>query len=261
MAATFRYRLTLAYVGTSYGGWQRQSNTVAIQQVVEEALEPIVGGPVRIFGAGRTDAGVHAEGQVAHLELVRPLAADALVGGVNHHLPDDIRVMDACVVGPDFDARGSAVAKEYRYRMSRRRVVSPSRAMATLRVDEGIDVARLQSAADLVVGRHDFSAFAKSGGSHTQPWRRVFRSQVMQDGPELTYVCIGDGFLRGMVRALVGTLLWIGQGRLDVEAMSSLLAGGRRAEAGPSAAARGLCLARVFYPGDAGFHPGDEGWN
>ena len=228
-------------------------NAMAIQQLVEEALERVVSAPVRIVGAGRTDAGVHAEGQVAHFTLDRDFAPDSIVGGANHYLPPDIRVLAASRVAADFHARAQALAKEYRYRLSRRSVLLPADAPVVVRVDPDIDVSRMAEAAALIEGRHDFSAFAKSGGSHRQPWRRVFRAQLVDDGTEITFRCIGDGFLRGMVRALAGTLLWVGQGRSDVQQMARLLAGGERAQAGPNAPARGLCLVQVFYPGEPGW--------
>ena len=145
------------------------------------------------------------------------------------------------------------MAKEYRYQLSRRSVLPPALAPAAVRVDPDLDVDRMRTAAALIEGHHDFSAFAKTGGAHTQPWRRVFDSRLLEDGPELVYRCLGDGFLRGMVRALVGTLLWVGKGRTSLDDFVSLLEGGSRSDAGPSAPARGLCLARVFYPDEGGW--------
>jgi len=243
------YRLTLAYLGGAYGGWQRQANTVAVQEVVETALERLAGEPVRLVAASRTDAGVHAAGQEAHVRMSRPWPARALVEGVNRHLPADVRVLRASEVAADFHARGWAVAKEYHYILSREPVLSPFAAATTVRISPRHDLERFRRAAALLEGRHDFRAFARAGGSHQQTWRRVFRADALERGPSgLVFRVIGDGFLRGMVRALVGTMLWVAAGRLTHEQWAALLEGADRSQAGPSAPARGLTLVRVFYP-------------
>ena len=250
------YRLTVSYLGTAYGGWQRQLNTVAVQQLVEESIEQVVGEPVRVTGASRTDAGVHARGQELHLRLSNPCSVGALVGGSNHYLPADIRVMRAQRVCDAFNARAWALAKEYHYRMSLRPVLSPFEAPASLRVGRHFDAHRFRAGLALLEGRHDFAAFARSGGAHTQTWRRVFLAQLLEQGPDLVFRIVGDGFLRGMVRALVGTLLWVARGKMELGTFSSLLAAGARSQAGPSAPAKGLTLIRVHYPNGGWFWQG-----
>jgi tRNA pseudouridine38-40 synthase len=240
--------LTLAYLGAGFGGWQRQTNARSVQEVVEIALERVVGEPVRLHGASRTDAGVHAAGQEAHLTLARSWPARALVEGTNHHLPPEVRVLRALPVAPGFHARGWAVAKEYQYRMSRRPVLSPFEAPTMVRVSERLDLDRFRQGAALLEGGHDFRAFARSGGSHRQTRRRVFVADLAEHGPDVTFRIVGDGFLRGMVRAVVGSLLWVASGRLSLERWAALVEGADRSEAGPSAPACGLTLMRVIYP-------------
>ena len=173
---SWNHRLTLAYLGSGFAGWQRQSNAVTVQEVVETALEQVVGEPVRVHGASRTDAGVHAAGQEAHVVLSRPWPASALIEGINRHLPSDVRVLRAVTVAPGFNARSWAVAKEYRYRMSRRRELPPFESAVTARVPDRLDLDSVRAAVALLRGRHDWSAFARTGGSHTQTFRRVFHA-------------------------------------------------------------------------------------
>jgi tRNA pseudouridine38-40 synthase len=244
------YRLTISYRGTAYGGWQRQPNARTVQEVLEEALGDLLGilPPPRLCGASRTDAGVHARGQVAHLVLPRPFPPRGLVHGTNTRLPEDVRVMAAAEAPEGFDARRSATAKEYRYRLSRVPVISPLEALFVAGVDPRVDVAAMAEACRHLPGRHDFSAFALSGGGHRDPRRRVLAAGWTESGPELAFTVTGDGFLRGMVRSLVGTLVEVGLGKRTPDDFAALLAGAPRAAAGPTAPAHGLTLEQVFYP-------------
>ncbi|MCY3971798.1 MAG: tRNA pseudouridine(38-40) synthase TruA [Acidobacteria bacterium] len=246
-----KYSLRIAYIGTDYAGWQRQDNAPAVQQVVEEALARILGRSVTVHGASRTDAGVHAHGQVAHLTVATAAAPKetgrALVFGANRHLPAAIRVLAAETVDDAFHARKSATCKTYRYRLCRARVIDPFRAPFVVPAPVGLDLEAMKRAASMLLGRHDFSAFAKSGGSHGQPERTIQRAEWTEAGDELTFVVAGDGFLRGMVRALAGTTLEVGRSRRSLDDFASLLRGGPRSSAGPNAPALGLCLEQVEY--------------
>jgi tRNA pseudouridine38-40 synthase len=259
------YRLIVSYRGTAYAGWQRQENALTVQQVLEEALARLLGSSFpapfsgatgfTVVGASRTDAGVHARGQAVHLVLPGPFPPGGLVQGTNHHLPEDVRVLAAEAMPEGFHARKHAIGKEYHYRLSRAAVLSPLDSPFVVRVDPRIDLGRLAAATARLPGRHDFSAFAAAGGSHRQPFRRIFTAEwgTPEDASEeIRFRVVGDGFLRGMVRALVGTLVDVGLGRRSMEDLALLLGGGVRSAAGPTAPAHGLVLARVLYPAEEG---------
>lgn len=240
-------KLTIAYRGAAYSGWQRQDNARTVQQVIEEALSALAGKPLRIVGASRTDAGVHARGQVAHLEGADGLPDRALVFGVNHHLPEDVRILDIERMLEGFHARKCAESKLYSYRLIRTEVLSPVDAPYAVRVNPQLDIVGMQKMCDLLVGEHDFSAFALTGGSHRCPRRRIFSARCEERGAEILFLVSGNGFLRGMVRALVGTLIEVGLRRRSLDGVSELLRGGDRAAAGPTAPACGLTLEGIEY--------------
>jgi tRNA pseudouridine38-40 synthase len=246
-----RYVLTLAYEGTRFAGWQRQSNALAVQQLLEEALAKLTGESVRTVGAGRTDAGVHAEGQAVSLALRRDFPPERLLGGLNHHLPADVRVRAACRAPAGFDARRDARAKVYRYRLATTVPPPPRVARFVVPAPPELDPGRLAAGARALAGRHDFAAFALAGGAARTSVRRIFCAAFDErptaGGSELVFRIAGEGFLRGMVRSLVGTLIEVGTGRRSLADFASLLAGGERGAAGPTAPARGLCLERVDF--------------
>jgi tRNA pseudouridine38-40 synthase len=249
-------RLELAWDGTRYAGWQRQPDAATIQQTLEEALARLTGESVAAIGAGRTDAGVHARGQVVSFRLERDFPVSGLVHGTNHHLPADVRVVAAAAAREDFHARRSALAKEYRYRLWRGRTPPPDRAPFVVETDLGLPLDRLAAAARLLVGEHDFAPFSVTGGTPGPTSRRIFAAAWEEEGGELIFRVTGEGFLRGMVRRLVGTQLEVARGHRSLDALAALLGDPDAGEAGPSAPARGLSLERVDYADGPGAGPG-----
>lgn len=240
--------MTIAYRGTAYAGWQRQANALTVQEVVEEALARLAGHAVSVAGASRTDAGVHAAGQAAHADLRADLPARALTHGTLPFLPHDVRIVAASSCPDGFHARFDARAKEYRYRLVRCAVLSPLDSPFAARADPELDLGRVRAATRFLIGRHDFSAFALAGGAHTDPRRTIQRAEWVEEGERIEFRVVGDGFLRGMVRAVVGTLLEVGMGRRGADEFAVLLDGGQaRGAAGPTAAPEGLRLERVIY--------------
>ena len=243
------YRLTLEYDGEGFEGWQLQaSGRRTLQGALEAAVARVTGQRVRVVAAGRTDAGVHAEGQVASLQLESDLEAGRLRRALNGVLPRDIAVVDAARAPDTFHARRDALSKLYRYRIWNGRDRSPLRERRALCLGRALDLAAMRRAARAFEGTHDFASFQAAGSSVASTERRLLRLEVTGEagaGVELLFE--GDGFLRQMVRILTGTLLAVGSGRWAPEDMPAILAARDRREAGPTAPARGLTLVAVRY--------------
>ncbi len=267
------FKMTIAYDGTNYVGWQRQASGRSVQGVIEDALRELDGRDVVLHGAGRTDAGVHALGQVASCTLHCAMASDVVRRALNARLPPDVRVVSAAEAALDFHARFRARAKTYRYRICNADVMSPFERHYAWHVFGALDVEAMDAAARLLEGRHDFAAFQTASGSASTE-RTVMRSRatrrtlsatedtedkeeqtdlalrvpcVVRGGALITYEITGDGFLRHMVRAIVGTLVDIGRGRRSIGEMREVLVSRDRRRAGPTAPAHGLFLVGVEY--------------
>ena len=252
------FKLTIAYDGTAFVGWQRQAAGTSIQGLVEEAVSHLDGRQVDVAGAGRTDAGVHAIGQVASLRIERDIEPAVLVGALNARLPPAVRIVDAVVADDSFHARFDAVSKTYRYRIWSGAVMSPFERGFAWHVPTRLDVAAMDDAARHLEGSHDFAAF-RSLGTETATTERLVRSSRVHAGrgdigslppPELiTYEVTGDGFLRHMVRAIGGSLVEVGRGRRDPDWLADVLASCDRDRAGRTAPPEGLFLVSVSYNG------------
>jgi tRNA pseudouridine38-40 synthase len=243
-------KLTLAYDGTSFVGWQRQSNGISIQQLIEGAFAPLAAGvPPDVAGASRTDAGVHATAQVASVRIESALDVRAIQRALNFRLPPEIRVMQVQDAAAGFHARFDATAKVYRYRIVSSPVLSPFDRWFAHHAPEARDLDAMQRAAALLIGRHDFSSFQAAGGEVADAIRTVRRLELCLHGGELTMEIEGDGFVRHMVRAIAGTLIEIGGGRRRPDEIPGILAARDRRAAGRTAPAAGLTLIEVQYGG------------
>jgi tRNA pseudouridine38-40 synthase len=265
------FKVTLSYEGTDFAGFQRQSNARSVQQVLEEALAPIEGTAVVVHGAGRTDSGVHALGQVASFSITNPIPAgdlkQALNATFNANGAGDVRVLSVEQAPDDFNARFFARAKLYRYRIVNGELISPFERRFAWHVARPLDLEAMRAAARALVGQHDFAAFQAAGGDVKTSVRTVTLSEWIastrsarsgqapsaryarsgQDDGLLTYEIAGNGFLKYMVRSIVGTLVEIGYGRRDVNSIAELLKSGERSKIGQTAPPHGLYLVRVDY--------------
>jgi tRNA pseudouridine38-40 synthase len=243
-----RYRFDVSYDGTDYAGWQIQPNGTAIQEVIQDALKQITGEPAKLHGSGRTDQGVHARRQVAHVDLPDPWEAAKLMTALNAVLPGDIRIMRATRAPRTFHARRSVRVKEYRYFIWNGEVMPPVKRRYATHVRKPLDAGLMQEAASLLVGTHDFSAFAANPKRHVETHvRRLDRLDVRKRGSEITIVAAGEGFLYKMVRSLAGFLMRVGEGAVPPAVAKEILHSRTRTARVPTAAPEGLFLWNVTY--------------
>jgi tRNA pseudouridine38-40 synthase len=247
-------RLTVAFDGTAYCGWQIQKNEATIQGTLTRALEQIAGEPVNLVGSGRTDAGTHARALVANFLTRSSIAPVSLVRGLNSSLPVDIRILSARRASAGFNARRDALGKIYRYQIFRGSVLPPHLAREHFHYPYPLDRTAMERAAAFFVGEHDFAAFAARSGKSVEEAhlrsgtiRTIHRCDLKQGGRRLVLTIHGDGFLHHMVRNIAGTLLEVGRGRLCPEQIPAIFAKKDRTLAGFTAPAHGLILVRVIY--------------
>ena len=242
-----RFRVVVEYDGTDFSGWQRQREERTVQGVLEEALRDMTGESVFVRGAGRTDAGVHADGQVATFDLELNIPPHGLLRGLNAALPPDVALVDVGLAPSDFDARFSARGKVYRYTVWAHFIRSPLQARRAWHVRERLDMEAIRTTASALVGEHDFRAFRASDCDRRTTRRIVRRIDVDRQGALVTIDVEATAFLKNMVRILVGTLVDVGRGRIETSAVPRMLDSGDRAAGGMTAPAHGLTLLRVIY--------------
>lgn len=244
----YNYKLTIQYDGTRYRGWQVQGNTdLTIQGKLEGVLSRLTGQLVEVHGSGRTDAGVHALGQVANVKLPHPVEPSELLGELNRYLPADIGVIAAEPAPERFHARLNARSKTYRYRIWNSAIPNVLERSYLYVLPESLDVAAMERAAADLVGTHDFRSFCGLKRFKKSTVRTITDIAITQDGAEVRLEFTGNGFLMRMVRILAGTLVEVGLGQREADAMPAVLAAQDRAAAGPALPAQGLALVRVEY--------------
>jgi tRNA pseudouridine38-40 synthase len=240
-------KVTLEYDGTPFAGWQRQRQRPSIQAAVEAALAALTGEPTTMVGAGRTDAGVHALGQVANFRTTSRVSVGRFPAALNAHLPPAIRVLHATEVEPTFHARFSATARTYRYVILNRKAPSAVLRLLAYHVPAALDLDAIAAALPALRGRHAFAAFRTVGSKEGTSECTMRTVEVMRRDSLIIFTFEADRFLRHMVRRLVGTLVLVGRGLLPPEAVGELLAGSRAYRAGPTAPAHGLFLVGITY--------------
>jgi tRNA pseudouridine38-40 synthase len=240
-------KISLSYDGTRFVGWQKQASGESIQGLLEHALAQLEGTAVVAHGAGRTDAGVHAEAQVASAAVTFSHDPVVVVRALNGVLPPDIRVVTVEEAGPDFHARFSARGKTYRYQIDNRPVADPFTRAYAWHISQPLDIDAMRAAAAALIGTHDFAGFQSTGSDVATTVRTIARSEMLRRDRLTVYEVEADGFLRHMVRTIVGTLVEIGRGWRPVEGVAAVLERKSRAAAGATAPAHGLTLVKVEY--------------
>jgi tRNA pseudouridine38-40 synthase len=243
-----RYKLTIEYDGAPFFGWQLQEGLPSVQGALEAAVQATCGVPTRVHGSGRTDAGVHATGQVAHCDIEKPFRPDRLRDALNAHLrPDPIAVLAAEIVPDNFEARFSAKKRHYRYRIVNHRANLALDRGRVWRVPQRLDSEAMHQAAQRLIGKHDFTTFRDTECQAKSPEKTLDQLDVVRHGDEITVLTSARSFLHSQVRSMVGSLVWVGQGRWSADDLAAALAARNRAACGVVAPPEGLYLVRVEY--------------
>lgn len=246
-----RVLLTVAYDGTAYHGWQIQSNGITIESELNRCLTELLQEPIQVIGASRTDAGVHALGNIAVFDTVARMPTDKISYALNQRLPEDIRIQNSREVPQDWHPRHVKSRKTYEYRIYRGTFAMPTRRLYTYFTYHMLDVDAMRRAACYLEGEHDFKSFCQTGAQVESTVRRIYSLELEEQGPELVLRVCGGGFLYNMVRIIAGTLMEVGQGKRRPEDMEAILAAHDRRAAGPTAPAQGLTLVKYEFEDSA----------
>jgi len=243
-----RYKLTIEYDGAPFCGWQLQDSLPTVQGAMEAAVKAMTGEDVRVHGSGRTDAGVHARGQVAHCDIAKPFAPDRLRDGLNAHLrPNPVGVLNAEIVPESFEARFSAIKRHYLYRIANTRANLALDIGRVWRVPRRLDAEAMHQAAQRLIGKHDFTTFRDTECQAKSPEKTLDQLDVTRNGDAIDIMTSARSFLHSQVRSMVGSLVWVGEGRWSADDLAAALAARNRAACGPVAPPDGLYLVRVDY--------------
>lgn len=240
-------KITIEYDGTNYSGWQRQENALTIQEVLETALEMATGEMVRVIGSGRTDARVHARGQVANFFTTSDIPAERFMHAINLKLPEDILVVKSEEVCLDFHARFDAKGKRYRYVIYNDKLASPLNRNYSFHVKKPLNIDEMRKATKYFIGEKDFRSFMVAKTIVHTAVREIYSMEIRKNDPFIDIVIEGKSFLRNMVRIIAGTLVWVGTGRIKSEEVEKIIEGRDRTLAGPTAPPQGLYLEKVYY--------------
>lgn len=242
-----RVKLIVAYDGTNYCGWQIQINGITVEEVLNKTISELVGEPIAVNGASRTDSGVHAMGNVAVFDTESRIPAEKMSFALNQRLPEDIRIQESCEVPLDWHPRYRDTRKTYEYRILNRRFAIPTERLYSHFFYYPLDVEKMQQAADYLVGEHDFKSFCSTRTQVENTVRTIYFLRVIKEGDMIRIRINGNGFLYNMVRIIVGTLLKVGTGMYPPEHVKEILEAKDRRLAGPKAEARGLTLMEIEY--------------
>lgn len=242
-----RVKLVVAYDGTNYHGWQVQDNGITIEEVLNRTISELVQEDIKVIGASRTDAGVHACGNVAVFDTESRIPGDKFSFALNQRLPEDIRIQESCEVNADFHPRYADTVKTYEYNILNRRFELPSKRLYAAFCYYPMDIERMNQAAAYLVGEHDFKSFCSAGAQVQTTVRTIYAVNVTKDDDMVHIRITGNGFLYNMVRIIAGTLMQVGTGLMEPEQVKEILEARDRSKAGPTAVAKGLTLVEIRY--------------
>lgn len=242
-----RVKLVVAYDGTNYHGWQVQDNGITIEEVLNRTISELVQEDIKVIGASRTDAGVHACGNVAVFDTESRIPGDKFSFALNQRLPEDIRIQESCEVDADFHPRYAETVKTYEYNILNRRFELPSKRLYAAFCYYPMDIERMNQAAAYLVGEHDFKSFCSAGAQVQTTVRTIYAVNVTKEDDMVHIRITGNGFLYNMVRIIAGTLMQVGTGLMEPEQVKEILEARDRSKAGPTAVAKGLTLVEIRY--------------